>query len=699
MNGFIVFKIRMKKRWSWILGLLLFLISLGARANEELTYTDLVKKLTDLEGLAALPQPGEKCAQWSSYDRLSAYDVSKEQYIRWGANGDGTGYIREENGAQVIAEMDGPGCIWRIWSARPEKGHVKIYLDGQPNPVVDLPFSDYFNLKNPPFIYPSLVHTTSSNPTTSGYNSYIPIPYQKSCKIIAEQGWGRYYHINYSTFPKGTTVPTFQGNLSSSETAALKEVDEYLSSKLGSDPVGKRKGEITEVKKVTIQPGETSNILSFKGGRAITTLKIKMPTTNREDECFALRELALKITWDGNKEPSVWTPLGDFFGTAMGIHHYRSLPMGMEEDGFYSYWYMPFQKSALLEITNDGDVPRQLEVKVTHAPLSRPIEEFGRFHAKWHRDAFLLEDPDRWPDWPFLLTKGRGRFVGLMLHVWNPKGGSAPELKEGSFWWGEGDEKFFVDGEKFPSTFGTGTEDYFGYAWCSPELFQNAYHNQTLGSFNCGHVSVNRWQITENVPFQTSFDGIIEKYFPAKRPTHYASVAYWYLAPDGMDPYPTCQVSERTGYYDTTGALEGENLPVMNRTNGIVEIQDMRNRQGASPWSGGAQLWWWGTKPGDQLTLEFPVRKTGKYELKAQFTKGRGYGVAQLSVDDSKINDPVDLSDTKPALPLPNGWISLGTFSFKEGNHKLMIEMLHANDEPKKEKMFGLDSLKLEPLK
>ena len=63
-----------------------------------------------------------------------------------------------------------------------------------------------------------------------------------------------------------------------------------------------------------------------------------------------------------------------------------------------------------------------------------------------------------------LRTQGRGRFCGVMLHVWNPLGG----------WWGEGDEKFFVDGEKFPSTFGTGSEDYFGYAWCGASFFQQA---------------------------------------------------------------------------------------------------------------------------------------------------------------------------------------------------------------------------------
>ena len=101
---------------------------------------------------------------------------------------------------------------------------------------------------------------------------------------------------------------------------------------------------------------------------------------------------------------------------------------------------------------------RSVSFEVTSAPLSQPIGTLGRFHAKWHRDAFLPRESERAIDWPFLKTEGAGRFVGLMLHVWNPRGA----------WWGEGDEKFFVDGEKFPSTIGTGSEDYFGYAWCCP---------------------------------------------------------------------------------------------------------------------------------------------------------------------------------------------------------------------------------------
>ena len=89
-----------------------------------------------------------------------------------------------------------------------------------------------------------------------------------------------------------------------------------------------------------------------------------------------------------------------------------------------------------------------------------------------------------------------------MLHVWNPLGA----------WWGEGDEKIYIDGEKFPSTFGTGSEDYFGYAWCNPTLFTKPYHAQSISENNAGHVSVNRFHISDQIPFQSAIEADIEKY-------------------------------------------------------------------------------------------------------------------------------------------------------------------------------------------
>ena len=652
---------------------LMILAICGAAVARDYSYVDLVNQLTDMEGLAVLPEQGETCAQWSSYDRASRYDIQTEKYVAWDANGDGGGIIREENGSFVVAEMEGPGCIRRIWSAMPQQGHVRIYLDGNPEPVVDLPLIGCFDCKNAPFTYPSLVHTVAL-----GWNNYVPIPYQKSCKIVMDKDWGAYYHFDYRTYPKGTKVPTFTRNLSVEELSALDKADRYLRKSLGTDPAGHRQGESMDTARIKLSAGQQSVAAQLDGPQAITSLWVKVDADVDES---ALRNVDLKISWDGEKSPSVWSPIGDFFGTGPGVNKYKSLPLGMTDDGFYSYWYMPFGKKAVVELINEGDKPFAGQIMITHRPLTKPIEELGRFHAKWHRDAFLPKEAERWIDWPMLKTRGKGRFCGVALEVWNPKGG----------WWGEGDEKFFVDGELFPSTIGTGSEDYFGYAWCNPTLFQNAYHDQTRVTNNVGHVAVNRWEISENIPFQTSFEGCIEKYYPNDRPTLYASTVYWYLSPDGTDQYRTVPVKNRTFYVNpprpgVPGAIEGESLKA-EVTGGVTSIQDL-----AGKWSGDAHLWWTNGKPGDILKVVIPVKKTGKYDFKVALTKARDYGIVQLSLDGVKLGGPIDLYDPNV---VPTGEISLGVQSLKAGDHILSAEITGANEAAIKAYMFGLDYVKL----
>jgi hypothetical protein len=666
----------------------LFLLCLtpacAALAAEKLTYVDLVKRLTDLERLATLPTPGEQCAQWSSYDRASKYDEATGKYVRWDANGDGGGIIRKEGNQSVFAEMEGPGCIWRIWSAAPRQGHVKIYLDGAAEPALDLSFAGYFDRKNEPFTRSALVHNTAT-----GWNNYTPIPYQKSCKIVADNGWGDYFHFNYATYPKDTQVPTFKRELTPEESAALDEANKILTQG-GSDPAGKRAAETTVSKEVTLAPGQSASVATLEGERAITGLRVKLDLPPSPEDRTILRELALSIRWDGETSPSVWSPLGDFFGTAAGANAYRSLPLGLTKDGsWYCHWYMPFGKSAVLELANDGKEARKVTFEITHAPLTQPLERFARFHAKWHRDAFPPAEPERAIDWTMVKTTGAGRFCGVMLHIWNPKGG----------WWGEGDEKFFVDGEKFPSTIGTGSEDYFGYAWGNPGLFQNAYHNQTIAMNNKGHISVNRWHLTDNVPFQKSFEGCIEKYFPNRRPCLFASTVYWYLAAGGQDPYQPVPMSERAGYWSDLapgaikGALEGERMKVLSKTGGTTQEQNLSDHAG--PWSGETHLWWTGAKPGDKLELAVPVANAGKYKLTAQLTKARDYGIVQLSLDGQKLGQPIDLFN--PDV-VPTGVLALGTQDLTAGEHKLTVEITGANERAVKAYMFGLDYVKLEPV-
>lgn len=668
-----------------------------ADSAKRLTYIDLVNRLTDLERLATLPADGENCAQWSSYDRASRYDETSDKYVSWGANGDGTGIIRKEGDVSVIAEMKGPGCIWRIWSAFASDGHVKIYLDGQQQPTIDMPFSHYFDGKHPPFDYPALSYNLPTSDTVwgNGRNLYLPIPYQKSCKITADEGWGRYYHINYTTYPKGTILPTFKSQLCPAEKAALHRANEILSN-CGSDHAGERRGQVTRKKTITVQPGQCADVLTLTGLRAITALKVSMDFDNRQDQMQALRKLALQITWDDEKAPAVWSPLGDFFGTAPGVNKYKSLPLGMTDKGFYSFWYMPFAKCAKIKIINEGQKKRNLKFCITHAPLSRPIEQLGRFHVKWHRDAFLPTRKDRSPDWTMLTTTGRGRYCGAMLHVWNPSGR----------WWGEGDEKIFVDGEKFPSTFGTGSEDYFGYAWGSPEHFSRPYHCQTfnlsqhLRNKSRQHASLNRWHITDNIPFQKSFEAAIEKYRPNEKNTLYACTAYWYLAPDGVDAYEPVPVQQQFGYwrplpiFKVQGVLEAEEMKILSITAGRTGLQDMTGRR--DNWSGNAQLWWRGAKPGDKLLLALPAEKTAKHLVKAKFTKSHNYCIAQLYINNKKIGEPIDFYNERTII---SELMNLGVHKLNKGGNSLMVEITGANPKMDGEHTFGIDYLMLQEIK
>jgi hypothetical protein len=276
----------------------------------------------------------------------------------------------------------------------------------------------------------------------------------------------------------------------------------------------------------------------------------------------------------------------------------------------------------------------------------------------------------------------------MMLHIWNPRGG----------WWGEGDEKFFVDGEKFPSTFGTGSEDYFGYAWSDPRPFQHALHNQTHNDGNSkGHISVNRWHISDNVPFQKSFEGCIEKYYSNERPTLYAGTAFWYLAPGGTDPYQAAPLAERVGYWTPVqsakveGALEGEDLKILGHPPGQARKQELDGFGGS--WSNDAHLWWTDARPGDELTLSVPVRMTGRYKPTLQLTKAPDYGIVQLYLDDQPLGENIDLYH---ATVVPTGPLQFGERELTAGDHTLRVKIIGANEKAVKSYMFGLDYIKLE---
>jgi len=676
-------------------------LSLPALRADTLTYSDLCARYTDMQHLATLPPDGEIGGLASSYDRSSQYDATKDQYIHWDANADGSGIVREEGTEQVLADIKGCGCIWRIWSAAQGQGHVKIYLDGSSTPVTDMPFNDYTDHRkdfmhgwsNLSYSHAGETSEGEGNNYDPGGNTYIPIPFKTSCKIVGDKGtgkdddskWGQYFHFTYTLFPSGTDVPDFQYPYTDEETKALDALNTALgATQRGADPAP-LPGQKDQKSTVTVAPGQVATAITVQGAGAITNLKIKVPMPEyAEPQRAFLRQLTIRITWDGQAQPAVWSPLGDFFGYLGGAGKFATLPVGLSDDGtFYAHWYMPFAKSAKIEIGNDGPSPITLDVAASVAPLTKPIDSLGRFHAKWHRDANLIARKDRFPDWPMVNTQGRGRFVGTMLHVWNPNGG----------WWGEGDEKFFVDGEKFPSYFGTGSEDYFGYAWGGAGRWVRAFHAQILNENNNGHVDDQRWLIADNVPFHNSFEGDIEKYMPNTLPdpanhpfdpiSLFATVAYWYLSTDGTDPYTEIPVDQRVGYwtsnasYHEPGVIEAESMELAKWTQNNIRNEGMwgawpgalkGTKEGA--WSNNRQLAWDPLNLQDHLDLKLPVDKTGNYQVIVRPTKAPNYGIFQFGVDGKNIGSPVDLynKDIVPGDP-----VTLGTVQLTAGDHVLNI--------------------------
>jgi hypothetical protein len=295
-----------------------------------------------------------------------------------------------------------------------------------------------------------------------------------------------------------------------------------------------------------------------------------------------MRGLVLSIHWDNEESPSVLAPLRDFFGIAPVSNDndplsatYESFPMGTTSEGYYSRFFMPFTQRARLRLTNEGDEECTVRFIVRHEPLKAGPDDYLRFHARWHQG--LGENPGREIDWTFLRTKGTGRFVGLALNVWNPMGG----------WWGEGDEKFFIDGEKYPSTFGTGTEDYFGYAWCSESQFQQAFHGQPISvdqnacahpsrEASGGYISNHRWQIADNVPFHESFEGSVEKYFRDDRPTRYDCTVYWYQRPTASWPRPFPTMEQRSFVQEERIESVLNFLEKARRYDGSASIAELR---------------------------------------------------------------------------------------------------------------------------
>ncbi len=644
----------------------------------------LLRDMTDLGRLAKLPDPAYTTKQFSSYDRKA-----KSPEEDWFANADSGQYLRvEETGSRkerVMMDVDGPGAIVRIWSANPE-GNIRIYIDGQESPAIEAPMKDVLG-----GTFPGLPKPIASE-ASRGWNLYFPIPYAKHCKVTSDKG-DFYYHVNYRTYEKGTEVKCFAPDDLKRLAARIDQVAQQLGSpmKVNEPPAGSTNAEFD----LNLQPGEERVLRDLRGPGAIRKWWVVITGETPVPHSMAAATRGTVLMMEFDDEQTVASPLGDFFGTAPGLNAYESLPMGCgnppdsplegaQTPYFWANWWMPFQKRAKVSVKNWSGQKMHLHGVFVLVPYEWDDRSL-LFHAKWRIQRDIPTRP--FIDWTHLDAAGKGRFVGGHLHIWNP-------VKS---WWGEGDEKIYVDGEKFPSHFGTGTEDYYGYAWGSSERFVHAYHNQPRcdGPGSYGNTSVNRFHILDDIPFTTHFKFDMENWsWPEKVKMDRAAVSYWYARPGGTDAFKPItredvKYEERPAYqvYRVHGVIEAESVPPPEITGGQI------TKQGADrPFSGEEFLRWTRPKLGDKMTLTFDSPADGKKHMLVHLVKARDYGQVQLYVNDSKAGDVIDGYDPHQ---VPSGEIDLGEFELKKGSNKLIVEIVGKNKDATDKHLFGLDYIRL----
>jgi hypothetical protein len=693
----------MAMRYFALLSIIFACCTLPAAAK--VTFNSLLDEMTDLQRLTELPEPGYTTAQFSSYDQAST-DPKVLTDENWFANHDRGQYLRAEERAgakeYVLMDAEGPGAIVRIWSANPDDaGVMRIYLDNGEEPVIEMPFTEMLRGEKAPFLKPI------AGMRAKGWNNYLPIPYSEHCKVTASKP-DFYYHIGYRTYEAGTKVVSFDWTKVLAQAGGIRETARKLAFPggdlnprppasrtvrlIGDDltPVNNRLSHARYVS--TAAPGERCIVASAAGdgGGAIelltARLKVEGADIGHPAYATALRKTLLEITFDNHYVPHVQAPLGDFFGSMPGVTPYASLPLGVDESGVMTCrWVIPFQSAAIVALRNLGDEPVTVEGELLAATRKWTPESLY-FHAKWRAGNAIPTQPRQ--DWTYLDTTGRGRFVGVAYTIANPVGD----------WWGEGDEKIYVDGEDFPSTFGTGTEDYFGYAWCDTEIFTHAYHNQPRmdGPGNYGHTTLNRFHILDDIPFKESLRFDMEVWHWADCIIDHAVTAYWYAAPGAKDTFAPLTQENLTGIPDlppasrVEGAIEGESMGVKQVAGGKVLSQGSAQWG----WSGWAQLWWRDAAPGDDIVVEFQAPEAGMHKVYARFTKAPDYGIHRMVINNTPVGKPMDFYHPAVIATEEN---LIGAFNLAEGPNTLSVTCSGTNPKADpKYYMFGLDYLRLE---
>lgn len=306
---------------------------------------------------------------------------------------------------------------------------------------------------------------------------------------------------------------------------------------------------------VQIAPGETKTLAEISGAGVIRRFYMAPLSSDR----MRYRKMILRIYWDGQKDPCVEVPLGDFYGSGLGtLRYFHSVAMdvnpgfrGWDFDAMVSYLPMPFATGARVTLENDGgmsDLSLWYHFDYELYPDGKLPPNTGRFHAQWRRvpktpvrpgvaknstlGNMMSRNTTGDDNYVILDATGHGNYVGLYLIVDNIAGG----------WYGEGDDMIFVDGAKWPPTYpGTGHEEVFNAGCCPDEEFWGHYTGFYLienykAPFG-GKNQMYRFYVNDPVRFQKSIRVTIEHGHDNNFENDYTSTAFWYQE-DPHKPFP-----------------------------------------------------------------------------------------------------------------------------------------------------------------
>lgn len=339
------------------------------------------------------------------------------------------------------------------------------------------------------------------------------------------------------------TVPALAGSLDDlwqERTFRLRRVSSY-------DPSG---GNADGGQDKPIQPGEVRVLAEITGPAIVRHIWITIGSKDK----LHLKNLWLRAYWDGEPEPSIDTPIGDFFCQGHGEYFpfaCRTVSIGNQR-GLNCFWPMPFNRSARVVVENRGDaVCGAFYYYIDYEQHKRAIRRLRTFHAQYRAEAPVRREDN----YTFLYAEGEGHFVGVFHTVKQNENG----------WWGEGDDMIFVDGEPFPSLHGTGSEDYFCHAWGMGSNQAGPYFGALMneGYRKEGRHSHYRFHIEDPIPFRQSIHVTMEHGHANDRADDFTSVAYWYQT----EPHRSYE----------------SNVPVARVTTGYDELVDLLARQAANP--------------------------------------------------------------------------------------------------------------------